>query len=61
MGFGEGGTMDPNLYYAMVAVAGAVVSGGFTYWAGNRLLGVGERRSGRDPAGERREPNPPPP
>ena len=53
--------MDPNLYYAMVAVAGAVVSGGFTYWAGNRLLGVGGRPSGRDPAGERREPNPPPP
>ena len=29
--------------------------------AGNRLLGIGERRSGRGPAGERREPNPPPP
>jgi hypothetical protein len=53
--------MDPNLYYAMVAVAGVVVSGGFTYWAGNRLLGIGERRSGRGPAGERREPDQPSP
>ena len=49
--------MDPNLYYAMVAVAGAVVSGGFTYWAGNRLLSLGGRPGGRDPAGERREPD----
>jgi hypothetical protein len=34
--------MDPNLYHAMLAVAGILVSGGFTFWAGSRLLRFGQ-------------------
>jgi hypothetical protein len=48
--------MDPNLYYAMLAAAGIVVSGGFTFWAGSRLLRLGQRPGGDDaPGGSPRE------
>ena len=51
VGFGQKGeTMDPNLYYAMLAAAGIVVSGGVTFWAGSRLLRFGARDSGGDAA-----------
>ena len=30
--------MDPALFYAILAAAGIVAAGGFTYWAGSRLL-----------------------
>lgn len=38
--------MDPNLYYAALAAIAIAVSGGVTFWAGSRLLRLGQR--GRD-------------
>ncbi len=42
--------MDPSLFHALMAAAGVVVSAAFTYWAGNRLLRLGERRGADPPA-----------
>lgn len=47
--------MDPELYHAVLVAAGIVVSGGVTYWAGNRLLRLGRRDGSGEAAGQRRE------
>jgi hypothetical protein len=41
--------MDPSLFNALLALAGVVVWGAFTYWAGSRLLRLGERREADRP------------